>query len=407
MITYDPKLAEALEVARLVCRKLAPAYFRPGILAVSFVQSDLVPTFGIDDKWRVYVSPAFAATLSPQEIAAVILHEVLHPTFRHGPRAKRVGATDHATWNKGADLEINPKIPAGRLPLPKGALFPHMFGLPDNLTAEQYYAALRQQSPQSNKGDGKQGSAAEGGDPSEGSGASGKPGAWEAEADVAAAEGKAPKGVSQTRAAALRGQIAREMKATEARSRGSVPAAWLRWADEVLMPPRIPWELALGGHLQQGVLSRVGAHSSYARPSRRMAPGGMVLPVHRTPRPKIAIVGDTSGSMRASDIAKILGTVRDACLTVGRVWAVACDSHAGSAVEVSSVEDLRKHLTGGGGTDMRIGIRAALQIQPDIVCVVTDGDTPWPHTAPEVPVVIVRTRGHGVTPSWAKTVDAF
>ena len=115
---------------------------------------------------------------------------------------------------------------------------------------------------------------------------------------------------------------------------------------------------------------------------------------------------DTSGSMNQSDIAAELACVYDACEALGKVFVVPCDAAAGEVVEIRHVDDLKEHMTGGGGTDMRIGIRQAADATPDAIVVITDGDTPWPEGPPDVPVTVVLTREPyaGPPPDWAEVV---
>jgi predicted metal-dependent peptidase len=75
------------------------------------------------------------------------------------------------------------------------------------------------------------------------------------------------------------------------------------------------------------------------------------------------------------------------------------------AQRVSRAEQIE--LSGGGGTDMRVGIAAALALaqRPDVIVVLTDGLTPWP----EHPVgarVIAGLIGDGAppTPEWMEVV---
>jgi predicted metal-dependent peptidase len=106
------------------------------------------------------------------------------------------------------------------------------------------------------------------------------------------------------------------------------------------------------------------------------------------------------------DIAKAIATVLDAAGSVANVTAVGCDSEATEPVRVQSLEDIRDALRGGGGTDMRVGLAKAAESQPDAIVCVTDGETPWPHEAPEgIPIIVVLTREYSA-PSWAETILA-
>ena len=69
-------------------------------------------------------------------------------------------------------------------------------------------------------------------------------------------------------------------------------------------------------------------------------------------------------------------------------------------------------LAGGGGTDMRVGIRAAHQQRPrpDVIVVFTDGHTPWPDAPPPGSAMIAALLGRDrrdlpPTPAWATRVE--
>jgi predicted metal-dependent peptidase len=107
-----------------------------------------------------------------------------------------------------------------------------------------------------------------------------------------------------------------------------------------------------------------------------------------------AAMGEVHGVLRSSGVAR------------EHVRLLSCDAAATTAQRVRSATSVR--LTGGGGTDMRIGIAAAEAATPapHVVIVLTDGDTPWPDTptrARLVCAVISHRAPHG-TPEWATTV---
>jgi len=110
--------------------------------------------------------------------------------------------------------------------------------------------------------------------------------------------------------------------------------------------------------------------------------------------------GEVDGALRA------LGVGGDG------VSVISCDVEVGETQRVRHGRDVR--FTGGGGTDLRVGISAASQLRPrpDLVVVFTDGHTPWPHSPPPGSAVVVallgRDRSHlPPTPEWATRVECL
>ncbi len=54
----------------------------------------------------------------------------------------RTQSGEEQRWNRAADAEINDDLVAGNTARPEEAVTPSMLGLPDSLTAEQYWDAL-------------------------------------------------------------------------------------------------------------------------------------------------------------------------------------------------------------------------------------------------------------------------
>ncbi|GAA1023329.1 hypothetical protein Aple_084360 [Acrocarpospora pleiomorpha] len=361
-------------------------YFATALYALSIVPSSAIPTMGVDPHWRCYVSPEFVAATPVPELAAVWIHEVAHLLRDHHARADRLPAADQRDRlrvNIAQDCEINDDLIADRLPLPSTRLEPRMFGLPPGRLFEEYVPQLP---PQSHTLDC-------------GSGAHGHPSPWDA------ADG--PARIGPVEAEALRRHTAEAMRA-HLRGRGVLPEGWQRWAEQVL-EPTVDWRRMLAGAVREAVAWAGGAIDyTYRRPSRRaQALRGVVLPSLRRPLPRVAIVVDTSGSMGepelASALAEVTGVLREVGVRGNRVSVLACDADVHAVSRVTAVEQVT--LAGGGGTDMRVGITAALSDRPNVVIVLTDGHTPWPDEPASCRLIAALIGSDPPEPpSWAETV---
>jgi len=201
-------------------------------------------------------------------------------------------------------------------------------------------------------------------------------------------------------------EVAKEIQ-RHARERGSIPASLKRWADQFIQPSKTDWRKLLAAHIRRAAATRYGsADYSLRRISHRAAARGIIQPGMVTPDPNIAVVLDTSGSMGDKELAAALSEVQGILRSIGvrEITLIDVDSKAHRTRKVSTLR--RIELTGGGGTDMRVGIDAALKLRPrpDMVVVLTDGYTPWPDNPPPVPVVVGLVAGDVETPKWARKV---
>jgi predicted metal-dependent peptidase len=317
----------------------------------------------VDRWWRCYVNPGFVTDTPVEQLAGVWVHEVAHLLRDHHGRADRLPAEyagDHGRVNLAQDCEINDDLVGDGLTLPPGHLTPGTFGLPSGQLFEAYLPDIPPTDPRCWRC---------------GSGAHGAAEPWDLEPTSGTT-------VSGTEAGAIRRYTADAIRAHR-RTRGSVPEGWRRWAESVL-EPTVDWRQVLAGSVRQAIAWASGAVDyTYQRPSRRSAAlSGVVLPSLRRPAPEVAIVIDTSGSMSDDDLAAALGEVTGVLRGVGvranRVAVLACDAAVTVTRRVASAAEVE--LVGGGGTDMRVGIAAALALprRPDVVVVLTDGGTPWP-----------------------------
>ncbi|MEU7934777.1 vWA domain-containing protein [Micromonospora echinofusca] len=374
-----------LDRTKLLAARFRAAQDRPylatALYSLTVVESRDVSTMGVDRRWRCHVSPEFVDRLPVPQLAAVWIHEVAHLLRDHHGRADRLPAgqqRDHHRVNVAQDCEINDDLVADRLPLPADRIEPATFGLPVGLLFEAYLPLLPAQ---------VRGHEA----PDCGSGAHGVDRAWESGGTG---------GVSAVEAGAIRRETAHAIRA-HVRSRGTVAAGWQRWAAQVI-EPRVDWRRALTGAVREAAAWAGGAVDyTYRRPSRRSgATRGVVLPSLRRPVPRVAIVVDTSGSMGdgrlTAALAEVAGVLRAVGVGGNRVTVLSCDAAVHVVRRVHTVGEVR--LAGGGGTDMRAGIDAALRGRPHVVVVLTDGLTPWPAAPLESVRVIAGLIGAGAPP---------
>jgi len=187
-------------------------------------------------------------------------------------------------------------------------------------------------------------------------------------------------GIDEGRVDIIKQEVARAIVDYDNSHPGTVPGGMRRTADEVLKP-EADWERVLLAKVRRIVAHIAGkADYSYSRPSRRQGNSAFIFPALRGGmQPIIYIIIDTSGSMEPRDLARALSEIAEIIKRArGKVYVVICDSATkGEVTLVKRLEDIE--LIGGGGTDMRVGIRLAAgsKPRPDIILTITDGYTPW------------------------------
>ncbi|GII77466.1 hypothetical protein Sru01_24480 [Sphaerisporangium rufum] len=396
---------EKLLTARLYAARARP-YLATALFALHPVESRSVPTMAVDRHWRCYVSPAFVAGTPVEELASVWVHEVSHLLRDHHGRSDRIarrrgltGPGDRLRMNIAADLEINDDTYGDGLAWPEGAVQPKTLGLPEGELMEDYLGF----------GLGPYTQALAWLDC--GSGADGLDREW----DLGPAGAN---GLDDHEREAVRFRVAQGINARP----GNAPNGWRRWAEEAFHPPQ-PWRELLGAAIRSAASGPgVGEDYTYGRPSRRSAGlPGVVLPSLRRRPPRVGVVIDTSGSVSDAELGSALLEVAAILRSVGGrrdlVSVVSCDAAARVAGPLCRAEGLT--LVGGGGTDLRAGIAAALRARPrpDAVVVLTDGQTPWPRERPAARMVVglfARPRRvregdpeyvPDTPPGWARVVD--
>jgi predicted metal-dependent peptidase len=411
-------IQELLRAARVYAAERVE-WLAPALYAAAPVISDELPAPAAIDRFgRVYFNPRWLERLQGDVLAQVGFlwaHEVWHWLREHGLRREELRA-EPSLWNLACDLEINDYVPDG-LQMPdfgggvSGAT-PQLYGLPAGKLAEWYYRELRERGqgqqkkartgmsvPQAGEGTARTGisvpQAGEGAartgmsvlrEWDEGSGVHGQARAWElpAESEEAHTLGDFDRH-------SLREEVAKRVLEAQ-KTRGTLPAGMVRWAEETLRP-RVNWREQLKRVVRGAISEGFGQRLDYSlrRPNRRSevyAP--LIVPALQGEyRPRVAVVVDTSGSIGERELAQAMAEVRAVLEQLRtRITIIPCDAVPYEAVQVLTRRDwevARGKLKGGGGTDMPAGVEAAKRLKPppDAILVLTDGYTPFPDKPPQ------------------------
>lgn len=372
-----------LRGARVGCIGRWP-YLGSALMALTFVESRGVPSIGVDQSYRCYYNPEWVGSQQREQLEGFLYHEISHILRKHG---QRMHGADPRLSNLAGDCEINDDLEDERVQLPADGVYPRTFKFPEHLTAEDYLQRLIEKANKI-KVIGW----------SCGSGATGRGREWELPED-----GDIP-GISEIERSIIEKQVAESI----AKRRGRVPGHWQRWAEERLVST-VDWRTVLSAQIRRSLGDVSGAVDySYARLSRRQSISPcIILPSLRRPTINAAIVADTSGSIDAVGLAKVKAETEMILKSVGvpSVHFLAVDAEVHVSKRISTVS--QAELRGGGGTDMGVGIAAALTLKPrpEVIVVITDCYTPWPVQAPPCKVVVARMGEGGQVPPWARLVQ--
>lgn len=391
----DPAPGHGLDTDKLAAARLWATsrypYLASAVFAMPTVSAPTVGRLVVDRWWRVHADPVAVSRASVAELGGELLHLTSHLLRDHAGRADElhfVEPTERCHWVDAADAEIADDFPDDVLRVSRSATADDL-GCRVGRLAEEYY---------------RQGLVREGHSVDCGSGAHGGSPSWEPPPEDRS-------GISKDEQRRIRRSVAADVAGAEA---DAVGLSLRQWAENHLQA-KVDWRTELAGLLRGAIGSVSGAVDySYRRPSRRAAVSpDVVLASLARPNVEVAVVCDTSASVSdellGAAVAEIDGLLRATGTRSVRV--LSCDDAVRTVERVTNGRDVS--LIGDGGTDMTVGIEAALEQRPrpDLLIVLTDGFTPWSVQAPPVPVIVglLETDDDGAVgpaapPSWAKTV---
>ena len=371
--------------AKIIAQSRWP-YLSTLIFSLRIVETEDLPTLAVDAGWRMYYNPTFVLQQIPEVLATMVLHEALHCVSKHSARFEALGRenTSHEIWNLSGDANINQMLDDAKMPW--GEFDPvryeslAKYGVKGGMTTEltfftmvKYFEDNPSKDPDHSDCGGVTGGSARG-------------------YEIPKSDMDNPS-IKNDQQDVIRDRVAQDViKHAREKGVGSVPGELLRWANE-LLNPQIDWKRELAGMMRSSLATVLGRKDyTYARPSRRQSSMAIhdpefILPSMRKPAPPtIAIIIDTSGSVQDKEITEFLSEVDGIASANGiaqGITVIPCDAQVGEIQKIRSISGIADiKLSGGGGTDLRVGIAAAesLKPQPKIVIVLTDGYTPWPES---------------------------
>lgn len=401
-----------------------------------------VPTPGLGtmgvDKWcRVYYDPEMFEKWDINKSAAIILHEDLHILLGHHRRfdahvGVNAGPEERFLGNIAMDFCCNQiLLKLEGYKLDKEWCLPSQFGLPDDLSFEEYYNLLQEQrkngqikitlvpwdgtgpcygSMPGQSGDGKQEMQVQGKPNTKqrgGSCSDGQQRPWEQgppPGEPGSKDGNAP-GLSEFDQKMIEQEVANNIdRHQREKGRGNMSGYLTRLADSILRPKVDPFK-ALHAAVKYAV-SATNGHGDYTwkKLPRRAPAGSLRLPAPFRPLPKVIVTVDTSGSMGDEDLSKALGVIKLGLRSVpaGGIMVYAGDTDLKASKKCFRTDDVI--LAGGGGTSQASLVRSAFREagRVDAIVMVTDGETDWPkQLGPRVVVCLTRgSRESCHVPDW-------
>jgi predicted metal-dependent peptidase len=392
--------SRALQAAR-VRASYQRAYFAPALFNLIPVKTDMIASMAVDSRWRLYYNDTWVSTHTVEENAAVLIHEVSHLLREHEARKQAAAVRDEALWNTATDCEINDDLLAEDLPLPGDPPRPDRFGLQTGENAETYYRQMMKPASSADAASGAERSSVWIQDC--GSGAHGERRPWELPDDDGS-PGGVP-GVDPVKAELVRRDVAQRILDRTGEA-GDVPIGWRRWARTVFAP-KIDYMATIRHAVRKALRdSTLGRYDrTYRRPHRRQAAyGEFIMSSFYQPRPRPGFLIDTSSSMQDTQLARAVAELGGLTRQLGyttEVVVACCDAAVHGVKKVFNAAQVE--LYGGGGTDIREGLRWFTErVTPpvDLLVIVSDCQTPWPDEAPPFPVITIRV-GDGMPAPWS------
>ncbi|GGK20673.1 hydrolase [Deinococcus malanensis] len=328
------------------------AFFATLLLHAEFVPSKEVAAAGTDGE-RVYVNPEVAATLAPEVLDSLLLHEVLHAALSH---VERRGPREKKRWNRAADLIVNGMVSAAGLPTPpQFQRDEHL----EKLSVEEVYTSMEGEAQGEGEADGDD---LLDGPPGDAPPRSGRPGSPARQWQQAMAQARSVDAMSG--------------------EHGHDPLGMHRELMR-LAPARLDWRAQLWRFLARTPVDFGGF-------DRRFVGRGLYLEALDDETLTALVAVDTSGSVDDEAVRALVAEVQGVLGAYPHVRATLyyADTQTYGPFELRDGDPV-PDPQGGGGTDFRPIFGLLDAHEPDVLIYLTDGYGDFPETAPRVPTLWV------------------
>ena len=381
-------------------------FFASLLLQMRRIEDPSVATACTDGVYIRY-NPQFIEGLTPDQVAGLLAHEVMHPALGHLHRlpinseGNIAGdfAINNLLDNYNNELRTRQFRSMGKvkrpLELPEGGLIDHSL---DDYSAEQILTMLRAgelgieivRVKVRSDGQGAWGEFEE---------QAAEPGDSDGDGDESGEEGDGQPG--RIKKGGKSGGKSKEQMAAEWERRlvqaaigakmqgGDLPGCIRKLVDR-FVNPRVPWQRLL----ERFVENTADADYSWHRPDRRLLDDDIVIPeIHDTTLGEIVVAVDTSGSIFSDEEALAsfeseLNSIIAQCRP-RNVIVLYCDTKITGSEEFGPGERVRLNARGGGGTDFRpVGDYINKHnIQPRVCIYLTDLYGTFPEGPWDFPVI--------------------
>ena len=356
----------ALSRAKIQLMRIPNTIFYTSILfSLKTVWSSKIETAATNGI-HLYINPSFFLDLSEKMRIGVLVHEVSHVALNHMIRLRGKHQT---IGNAAADHVINlSMLGTGKYQLPDWVLKDDRF---TNMSTEQVYQILFDEAEESKAagGAGAEGMMIPGG------------------SDVIYPGDSVEADVIERAIASVVQKAAMTAKA-EGGMPGDMPGE-MEITIEELTNPVLPWNVILQNYFSNFTKSDY----SWSKPNHIFMPEYYLPSLYSESVCNLAEAFDASGSVEPEEFSHFVNEnkVIQELLRPDLVTVISFDTEITSIQEFTQETDLFKDLkfTGGGGTDIRPVLQWAIDNNPEVLLIFTDGEfeMPGPELHPTCPVV--------------------